>query len=63
MPGMAANPSIFKNIKLSEDEFEMYFLEWFVPEKGETIANYALRMTQRIKHDNIILIGFSFGGI
>ena len=63
MPGMAANPSIFKNIKLSEDEFEMYFLEWFVPEKGETIANYALRMTQRIKHDNIILIGVSFGGI
>ncbi|QHI35832.1 hypothetical protein IMCC3317_11800 [Kordia antarctica] len=63
VPGMAANPSIFKNIKLSEDEFEVHFLEWFVPEKGETIANYALRMTQKITHDNIVLIGVSFGGI
>jgi pimeloyl-ACP methyl ester carboxylesterase len=63
MPGMAANPSIFKHIKLPEDEFEMHFLEWFIPEKGETIANYALRMTQKIQHDNIVLIGVSFGGI
>ncbi|EDP94888.1 alpha/beta hydrolase [Kordia algicida OT-1] len=63
MPGMAANPSIFKHIKLSEDEFDTYFLEWFLPEKQETLADYALRMTQKIKHKNIILIGVSFGGI
>ncbi len=63
MPGMAANPSIFKNIKLDEDEFDVHFLEWFIPEKGETLSNYALRMTQNIQHDNIILIGVSFGGI
>lgn len=63
MPGMAANPSIFDNIKLPEEEFEMYFLEWFIPEKGETLSNYALRMTQKIQHDNIVLIGVSFGGI
>jgi pimeloyl-ACP methyl ester carboxylesterase len=63
MPGMAANSSIFKHIKLSEDEFEMHFLEWFIPEKGETLAKYALRMTQKITHDNIVLIGVSFGGI
>ncbi len=63
MPGMAANPSIFKHIKLSEDEFEIYFLEWFVPEKGETLADYAFRMVQNIKHENIVLIGVSFGGI
>jgi len=47
MPGMAANPSIFKHIKLPEDEYEMHFLEWFIPEKGETLANYALRMTNK----------------
>ena len=63
MPGMAANPSIFKHIKLPEEEYEMYFLEWFVPEKDETIQAYALRMTQKITHENIILIGVSFGGI
>ncbi|WP_046744791.1 alpha/beta hydrolase [Kordia zhangzhouensis] len=63
MPGMAANPSIFQYIKLPEDEFEMFFLEWFVPEKEETLAAYAMRMTKKIKHDNIVLIGVSFGGI
>jgi len=63
MPGMAANPSIFENIKLPEDEFEMHFLEWFVPEKDETLANYALRMTQKVTHENSVLIGVSFGGI
>ncbi len=63
MPGMAANPSIFKYIQLPEEEYEMYFLEWFIPEKEETLAAYALRMTQKIVHDNIILIGVSFGGI
>ncbi|PTX62871.1 pimeloyl-ACP methyl ester carboxylesterase [Kordia periserrulae] len=63
MPGMAANPSIFKHITLPEDEFEVHFLTWFVPEKGETLSNYALRMTQKIQHDNVVLIGVSFGGI
>lgn len=63
MPGMAANPSIFQHIKLPEDEFEMHFLEWFVPEKDETLTDYALRMTQKIQHEDIVLIGVSFGGI
>lgn len=63
MPGMAANPSIFKHIRLSEDTYDIYFLEWFLPEKNETLVNYAARMTQKIKHENIVLIGVSFGGI
>lgn len=63
MPGMAANPTIFKYIKLPEEEFEIHWLTWFVPEKGETIEDYALRMTTAIKHDDIILLGVSFGGI
>ena len=29
MPGLAASPIIFENIKLPEEDFEMYFLEWF----------------------------------
>lgn len=63
MPGMAANPSIFKHIRLPEEEYEMYFLEWFIPEKEETLAAYAYRMAQKITHKNSILIGVSFGGI
>ena len=63
MPGLAAGPSIFENIKLPEEQFEMYFLEWFLPIENESIESYALRMTQKITHDNPVLIGVSFGGV
>jgi pimeloyl-ACP methyl ester carboxylesterase len=63
MPGLAAGPTIFENIKLPEEQFEMYFLEWFLPIDNETIESYALRMTQKITHDNPVLIGVSFGGV
>tara|TARA_R110002012_G_scaffold6480_8_gene30143 strand:+ start:83580 stop:84230 length:651 start_codon:yes stop_codon:yes gene_type:complete len=63
MPGMAANPSIFENIKLPEDSYQIHLLEWFIPGVDESLQDYALRMTTHIKHDNIILLGVSFGGI
>lgn len=63
MPGMAANPSIFEYIKLPEEQFEMHFLEWMIPEKNETLEKYAERMVSKIEHQNPVLIGVSFGGI
>lgn len=63
MPGLAASPTIFENIKLPEDQFEMCFLEWFLPNEKESIESYALRMTQKITHENPVLIGVSFGGV
>ncbi|VXB58113.1 Alpha/beta hydrolase [Flavobacterium sp. 9AF] len=63
MPGLAASPTIFENIKLPEEDFEMYYLEWFVPKTKEPLEEYALRMTKKIKHENPVLIGVSFGGI
>lgn len=63
MPGMAASPSIFERIQLPSDTFEMHLLEWLLPEKEETIEAYAQRVAQDIKHDNVILVGVSFGGI
>lgn len=63
MPGLAASSSIFENIKLPEDQFEIHLLEWFVPKNKETLQEYALRMTNEIKHQNPVLIGVSFGGI
>ena len=63
MPGMAANPSIFENIKLSAEKFEIHKLEWNIPEPNETLQAYALRMCQKVTHDNIVLLGVSFGGV
>jgi len=63
MPGMAANPSIFKHIKLPEQQFEQHLLAWFVPDKNMTLSDYALKMTKNIAHENVILVGVSFGGM
>ena len=63
LPGLAANPSIFKNIKLDTDIFDMYYLEWMIPYYNESIVDYALRFCKEIKHENAVLIGVSFGGI
>ncbi|NDI98122.1 alpha/beta hydrolase [Flavobacterium sp. LaA7.5] len=63
MPGLAASPIIFENIKLPEDKFEMFFLEWLLPEEGESLAHYASRIAGNILHENPVLIGVSFGGV
>ncbi|MDO6602731.1 alpha/beta fold hydrolase [Arenibacter palladensis] len=63
MPGMAANPSIFDNIDLPQETFEKHFLDWSVPDKDISLEDYALIMSRRIKHEDAVLIGVSFGGI
>ena len=63
MPGMAASSSIFERIRLPAETFEMHLLEWMLPQKKETIKHYAQRMAKNIKHENVILVGVSFGGI
>ena len=63
MPGLAASSSIFERIELPKDTFEIHLLEWFMPEKQESLQSYAKRMSEKIIHDNAVLIGVSFGGI
>jgi pimeloyl-ACP methyl ester carboxylesterase len=63
MPGMAASPKIFEYIKLAENQFEIHYLEWILPIENEPITEYSLRLSKNIKHDNVVLIGVSFGGV
>ena len=63
MPGMAANPTIFEFIKLPEDLYKIHWLEWQIPNKAETLKEYAQRMCKFIEYDNVVLLGVSFGGI
>lgn len=62
MPGMAASPKIFEFIRMPET-FEVHHLSWFPPHKNEALATYAKRMSERVLHENPILMGVSFGGI
>ncbi|MFI1743727.1 alpha/beta hydrolase [Thalassobellus sediminis] len=63
MPGMAASPKIFEYIKLPESQFKIHYLQWIMPFDDELLANYAFRVSQFIKHENIVLLGVSFGGV
>ena len=63
MPGMSANPLIFKRIKFSDEKYEIHFLKWTKPVLNESIENYSKRFLDFIKHENPILIGVSFGGL
>jgi len=63
MPGMAASSSIFERIHLPIETFEMHLLEWVLPNKNESLKEYAKRMAKNIKHENVVLVGVSFGGI
>jgi len=63
IPGLGFDNRIFSRLKLPR--YEIHHLDWIEPLPKEPIGNYALRMSDKIKHDpqNCILIGHSFGGI
>lgn len=63
MPGLAASPTIFENIDLPKEIFEIHLLEWILPETKESLKSYAKRMAENVKHENVVLIGVSFGGV
>lgn len=63
MPGLAASPAIFERIQLDEAVFEVCLLEWEIPLAKESLSDYALRITKKVKHEKPVLIGVSFGGI
>ncbi|WP_373940714.1 alpha/beta hydrolase [Polaribacter sejongensis] len=64
VPGLAAGPEIFENLELSKDKYDVHYLEWITPiAQEESIANYAMRMSEEVKEENPALVGVSFGGI
>ncbi|WP_136481876.1 alpha/beta hydrolase [Cognatitamlana onchidii] len=63
MPGMAASSKIFEYIELPSDRFKIHYLEWIMPKHKEPLRDYASRMTKYIKHDHVVLLGVSFGGV
>lgn len=59
--GLGADERVFS--KFQFPQHEIHFIKWIIPEKNESIENYAKRLTEQINHENPILIGLSFGGI
>lgn len=64
MPGLAAGPEIFENLKLDSDVYSLHYLKWIKPlSLDESIENYASRLSATITEENPVLVGVSFGGI
>lgn len=41
----------------------MHYLEWFIPESGMSLDDYAREMAERVTQPSPVLIGVSFGGL
>ena len=63
MPGMSANPDIFEHLHLPEESYKMHWLSWIKPHKKEPLSQYSQRLCENVKHDNVVLIGVSLGGL
>jgi pimeloyl-ACP methyl ester carboxylesterase len=64
VPGLASSKLIFEYIKLPDDKFEVVIMDWILPERGESLREYSLRLAKKyITHDNPVLIGVSMGGL
>ncbi len=59
--GLGADERAFSRLKING--YQLVYLPWLLPEKMESIENYALRMRAGIKEDNCIIMGLSFGGM
>jgi len=63
VPGLAAGKEIFKHISLPEERYDIHILEWLIPNKKESLQEYAKRFSKRVLHEKAVLIGVSFGGV
>ncbi|MCW3085543.1 MAG: hypothetical protein JWP12_2909 [Bacteroidetes bacterium] len=62
IPGMGVDARLFKNIKLNKAEIR--HIKWLTPDKNESLASYAIRLSKQIDtSQSYALMGVSFGGM
>lgn len=59
--GLGADERAFS--KLTINGFQLEVIPWLIPERKETIQEYAIRMRRGITDENPVLMGLSFGGM
>lgn len=61
--GIGGDCRLFRHIQLPA-EFQIGYVEWILPEKGEPLPHYAYRLVEQIDiRQPFILVGMSLGGI
>lgn len=61
LSGLGADEKIFSKLDFKNNHIT--YLQWFKPEKSESISDYAGRLANKITLPQPILIGISFGGM
>ena len=59
--GLGADSRIFSKLKF--ENADLHYIEWVLPEPGDSMRSYALKLAEQVKHDEICLVGVSFGGM
>jgi pimeloyl-ACP methyl ester carboxylesterase len=59
--GLGADEKVFANLQV--DGYKLEYIPWLRPSVTETITAYAARMAEKIKEENALLLGVSFGGM
>ncbi|QHS60236.1 alpha/beta fold hydrolase [Chitinophaga agri] len=62
LSGMGADERIFKHLSFPA-AYTVHYLDWLTPVPEETFPEYAARMAARIEHEDVTLVGVSFGGM
>ncbi len=59
--GLGADERVFRHIRLPG--VELKFIQWQMPEKEETIEQYARRLMEQFDQEPSVIMGLSFGGM
>lgn len=61
--GLGADFKVLEKLNFPE-HLDVVFLDWLIPEKGETFDHYTDRMSEKIdSSEPFALLGYSFGGL
>ena len=52
----------FEYIRLPK-QYKIHLLDWIDPKKDESLQSYVSRLSEKVTHEQPVLIGVSFGGI
>lgn len=64
IPGQGADERLFKNLEFDASEFEVHYVKYEIPLKGEDMRSYALRLSKQIDTTKpFYLVGVSLGGM
>jgi len=61
LSGLGADKTVFQFLDYSS--YQPVFVDWLPPHKGESLADYGIRLKEEFIPDDAVIVGLSFGGM